>query len=35
MAIVNSWIEKRLDEKVLGHRRKNVIDLLELNLYIG
>jgi hypothetical protein len=29
LAIVNSWIEYRLDQNALGHRRRNIVDLLE------
>jgi hypothetical protein len=35
LTVVNSWIEYMLDQKALGHRRKNNMDLLYFKVYIG
>lgn len=35
LAIVNSWLEYRLDQKALGHRRNQIMDLLDFKIYIG
>jgi hypothetical protein len=34
LAIANSWIEYRLNQKALGQRRKNIMDILRFKVYI-
>ena len=35
LAIVNSWLEYRLDQKALGIPNRNIMDLLAFKIYIG
>lgn len=35
LAIVNSWLEYRLDKKKMGVPNRNIMDLLDFKMYIG